>query len=116
MLLTVHRRRAGVVLLVVLMFAMLLSASVATFTRRAVIDAMIARNRVASARAEALARGGARLAAAFLIHDRLWEQAKPFAPPGETHLDRWYRIREAASSWTWYHSSSGLMSTARSRW
>ena len=81
----VHRRSGGVVLLVVLVFALLLSGGVASFTRRAVIDAMIARNREASGRADALARGGTRLAAAFLIHDRLWEEASPLAPPGDSH-------------------------------
>ncbi|UCE86245.1 MAG: type II secretion system minor pseudopilin GspK [Deltaproteobacteria bacterium] len=69
-----HPQRDGFVLVVVLVFALLLAASVATFARRAVVDAMIVRNRDAAARAEALARGGLRLATALLIEDRLQEQ------------------------------------------
>jgi general secretion pathway protein K len=68
-----RRRQAGVVLLVVLFFALLLTTSVATFMRRSTIDSMIARNRDASARAETLARGGVRLAAALLAADALSE-------------------------------------------
>jgi type II secretory pathway component PulK len=55
---------------VVLFFALLLTSSVATFTHRATIDAMISRNRESSARAEALARGGVRVATALILEDR----------------------------------------------
>jgi general secretion pathway protein K len=68
-----HQR--GVVLLVVLFFALLLTSSIATFTRRALIDASVARNRDAAASAEALARGGIRLAKALLMMDRVQEEA-----------------------------------------
>ena len=51
-------RRSGVVLAMVLILALVLSAAVLTFTRRAVIDRMIVRNRENLASAEALARGG----------------------------------------------------------
>ncbi len=68
-----RERESGVVLLVVLFFALLLFSSIATFTRRATVDAMIARNRDAVSRAEALARGGIRLATALLLEDRLQE-------------------------------------------
>ncbi len=60
----------GFVLVVVLFFALLLASSIATFTRKALIDHMIVRNRDARARAEALARGGVRLATALLLEDK----------------------------------------------
>jgi type II secretory pathway component PulK len=62
-------RDSGVVLPMVLFFALLLVSSVATFTRRSVIDSMISINRDAGARAEALARGGVRLAEAVILED-----------------------------------------------
>jgi general secretion pathway protein K len=68
-------RQQGVVLLVVLFFALLLTSSIATFVRRAVIDASVARNRDAAARAEALARSGIRLGKTVLVMDRIQEEA-----------------------------------------
>ena len=82
------RRQRGVVLLVVLFFALLLASSVATFVRRSTIDAMITRNREAAARADALARGGIRLAGALLLEDRLREAAGASLPL-DTELDAW---------------------------
>ncbi len=81
-------RQRGVVLLVVLFFALLLTGSVATFVRRSTIDAMITRNREAAARADALARGGIRLAGALLLEDRLREAAGA-SLPFDTALDAW---------------------------
>src|SRR5207245_1094048 len=79
--LPVMRRRSGVVLVVVLFFVLLLASTVATFTRIALIDHMIVRNRDARARADALARGGIRLATALLLEDKLGESnpGKPAA-------------------------------------
>ena len=51
------RHSQGVVLFLVLFFTLLLSASIATFVKRATVDAILARNREAVARSEALARG-----------------------------------------------------------
>lgn len=65
------RRRGGFVLVVVLFFVLLLTVGIATFQKRAVMDAMIARNRENSARADALARGGIQVAIALLLEDRL---------------------------------------------
>jgi general secretion pathway protein K len=65
------RRQQGVVLFLVLFFTLLLSASVATFLKRATVDAILSRNREAMARTEALARGGIELAKAVLMQDRL---------------------------------------------
>src|SRR5215510_4610727 len=65
------RRRSGIVLVVVLFFALLLASTVATFARIALIDHMIVKNRDARSRADALARGGIRLATALLLEDKL---------------------------------------------
>jgi type II secretory pathway component PulK len=81
------RRQGGVVLMVVLFFSLLLTASIASFQRQTVIDAMISRNRDEAARAEALARGGVRIAQALLIQDRLEEAAG--ADPVDSNQDLW---------------------------
>ena len=52
-----RRRERGVVLPVVLFFALLLTSGIATFTRRATIDSMIARNRESASRTEILSLG-----------------------------------------------------------
>jgi type II secretory pathway component PulK len=78
--------------MVVLFFALLLTASIGTFLRRALVDAMIARNRDAAARAEALARGGVRVAQALLLQDRIQEQAG--APLADTAQDVWATLPE----------------------
>ncbi len=80
--------QSGVVLLVVLFFALLLASSVATFLARSTVDAMISRNRDAAAGAEALARGGIRLAGALLLEDRLREGAGASLPLDTEH-DPW---------------------------
>ncbi len=80
----------GVVMLIVLFFALLLTSSVATFTRRSIVDALVARNRDAGARAEALARGGIRLAIAYLVQDKADKAAESL--PIESHLDDWAQL------------------------
>ena len=79
-------------LLVVLFFALLLTSSIATFTRRAVIDASVARNRDAAARAEALARSGIRLAKTVLIMDQIQEEATQQTI--DTQRDAWSRLSQ----------------------
>jgi general secretion pathway protein K len=86
------RHSHGVVLLVVLFFALLLSSSIATFLSRSSVDAIIARNRENAARAEALARGGVRLAQAVLLEDRLREQLGS-APAMDGNLDLWAQLK-----------------------
>jgi len=83
-----HER--GMVLLAVLFFVLLASAGVATFLSRAVVDGMAARNRDAAARAEALARGGVRLAIAALLQDILQEKEEQFE--ADTGQDLWARL------------------------
>ena len=63
----------GVILVVVLVFALLLVTSITTFQRRAMLDSMVARHRDSAAEAEAAARGGVRLAITLLLEDRLQE-------------------------------------------
>ena len=83
-------RQQGVVLLVVLFFALLLTSSIATFTRRAIIDASVARNRDAAARAEALARSGIRLGKSVLVMDQIQEETTQQAIDSEQ--DAWSQI------------------------
>jgi general secretion pathway protein K len=86
-----QRRERGVVLVIVLVFALLLASTVATFLRRATIDDRVAKNREATSRAEALARGGVRLATALLLEDKLLEQQETgFA--GEMLGDLWAQV------------------------
>ena len=88
------RARRGVVLLVVLFFALLLTSGVATFVRRSTVDALIARNRDAAQEAEALAFGGLQIALALLAEDRLQELAGA-TPPSDSLLDPWARVSES---------------------
>lgn len=83
------RGERGIVLVVVLVFVLLLTGAIATFLRRATVDAMIARHRDEAAEAESLARGGVRLGVALLLEDRLREEADGFR--SETLLDVWAR-------------------------
>ena len=89
---TQRDRERGVVLLIVLFFALLLVSSVATFTRRATVDAMISRNRESAARAEALARGGVRIAKALLRDDAVGNAGDE--GDLDTAGDTWFRVRE----------------------
>jgi len=81
-------RSEGVVLLVVLFFALLLSSTVATFLKRATVDSLIARHREQAAQAEALAVGGIRLAEALLFEDRVMETQNE-QPAMDSNLDGW---------------------------
>ena len=81
----------GLVLMMVLVFALLLVGSVATLSRQAVIDSAIARNRENRERADGLARGGIELAKALILADKFQgseEQAR------ETSNDLWATIME----------------------
>ena len=90
------RRRDGVALVVVLVFVLLLTSQIATFMRRATVDAMISRHHDAAAEAEALARGGVRLAVSLLLEDRLQEEAVQFRV--ESPLDAWARVDQVPVS------------------
>jgi general secretion pathway protein K len=84
------RRERGLVLMAVLFFLLVATASVATFLSRATVDGMAARNRDHAARAEALARGGVRLAVAALLQDLVHEQAEEFQV--DTRQDLWAQL------------------------
>jgi type II secretory pathway component PulK len=64
------QRSAGIVLAIVLVLIFVLVIAVTAFQRRAIIDTSIATNRLRAAEADALARGGQRIAAAlaFVLH------------------------------------------------
>jgi len=85
-------QQQGVVLLIVLFFALLLTSSIATFTRRAAIDASVASNRDAAARAEALTRSGIRLGKSVLIMDQIQEESTQQAI--DSHKDAWSELSE----------------------
>lgn len=87
-----RRRERGIVLVIVLIFLLLLVGSVATFGRRATLDRTIASNRDSVARAEALARGGVRLATALILEDRIRDEQRQLDV--ETRWDVWARTRE----------------------
>jgi general secretion pathway protein K len=82
-------RQQGIVLLIVLFFALLLSASIATFLKRATVDSILSRNRDFVARAEALARGGVEIGKALLIGDKVRETLNGGTGPLDSGLDRW---------------------------
>lgn len=92
---TRSRTRRGIVLPVVLFFTLLLSSSIATFLKRATVDAILSRNRDAMARTEALARGGVELAKALLIEDRASEALSADGLRTDSTLDRWAHAGDA---------------------
>jgi general secretion pathway protein K len=94
-------RDQGMILALVLVLALLLSVSMISFTRRAVVDTMIVRNRDDAARAAALARSGVRLGTALLLEDRAAKQLQAFDDPnvrlatqGNTLDDLWNQVRD----------------------
>ncbi len=97
---TKPHREGGMILALVLVLALMLSVSMISFTRRAVIDSLIVRNRDDSQRAAALARGGVRLGIALILSDRLlkgaaenFETTELVATPGNTLDDLWNQTR-----------------------
>ena len=98
---TTSRAERGMVLALVLVLALLLSVSMISFTRRAVIDALVVNNRDDSAKASALARGGIRVGVALLIEDRMAKNLQLFGnsnvrvtTPGNTLDDSWNRFQD----------------------
>lgn len=78
-----RRRSRGVVLAIVLITIFTLITAVFTFQRRAIIGASIAQNRIHASEAEALARGGLRVAEAVVFLLRLKEEAEGSAATAE---------------------------------
>jgi len=71
-----RRRSTGIVLAIVLVLIFVLVTAVYGFQRRAIIDTSIATNRLRSAEAEALARGGLRIGEAVVFLSRLKAEAE----------------------------------------
>lgn len=86
-----RKREGGIVLALVLIIGLLMSTAVIAFARRATIDSLIARNRDAAARADALARGGVQIAAFLIASDQGDEDG---AVPTNTHLSDWARAKD----------------------
>jgi hypothetical protein len=78
------RREGGIVLAIVLVLIFALITAVYAFQRRALIDTTIAQNRLAAAEADALARGGIRIAEAVVYLARLKEAAAEGETAGGT--------------------------------
>jgi len=75
-------RQQGMVLLLVLFFILLLTASIASFVRRSTMDAAIVRNRDRAMAASSLARGGIRIAQQLLT-----QNAVASTDPSQTSID-----------------------------
>ncbi|MBK7947799.1 MAG: general secretion pathway protein GspK [Deltaproteobacteria bacterium] len=69
------QREGGIVLAIVLVLIFALITAVYAFQRRAIIDTTVAHNRMAAAEADALARGGIRIAEAVVYLARLKDEA-----------------------------------------
>ena len=84
------RRENGMALVTVMLFLLLAMSATTTFVYRSISDALISGNRDRSAQAEALARGGVRLAHAVLAQDRLDEVPIDFRV--ESRDDHWMKL------------------------
>ncbi|MAG34438.1 MAG: hypothetical protein CL908_26505 [Deltaproteobacteria bacterium] len=73
---TTQRAERGIVLAIVLITIFALITAVFTFQRRAIIGASIAQNRLHAAEADAIARGGLRVAEAIVFLIRLKERSE----------------------------------------
>jgi type II secretory pathway component PulK len=88
-----RRRDGGVALIAVLMFVFLSVSAAVLFLQRSTFNTLAIGNRDNAARAEALARGGVRLATALLIEDRALEEAASFE--ADSLRDGWAQTRLA---------------------
>ncbi|MGH0034843.1 MAG: type II secretion system minor pseudopilin GspK [Myxococcota bacterium] len=100
-----RRSERGVVLAMVLILVLLLASALFAFQRRTLVDVVVIKNRDWTAQAEALARGGIRLATTVLIDDLLRDAASGGGQPlddaedsgprsMDTLADPWARIHE----------------------
>ena len=86
-----RRQQTGVALIAVLVFVFLSISAVVLFMQRSSFNTLAIGNQDNAARAEALARGGVRLAQALVIDDRVREKASEFRADSLTDL--WARVR-----------------------
>lgn len=88
---TAQRGERGVALIAVLVFLFLAVSAVVLFLHRTTLNVLAIGNHDDGARAEALARGGVRLAQALLIDDRVRENEAEFR--SDSLADDWARAR-----------------------
>ena len=88
-----RRRESGVALIAVLLFVALAVSAIVLYLQRATFNSLAIRNHDNAARAEALARGGVRLATALLIDDAAREAASEFR--ADSLRDAWATARLA---------------------
>jgi len=97
------RRERGIVLPLVLIIGVLLTAAIATFVRRSVVDKFVVNNRDDTAAAAALAQGGVEIATAVIFEDRLQKQigSQTGEPSGSSINDLWARLSQAPLTTDW---------------
>ena len=88
-----RRQSSGVALIAVLVFVFLAVSAAVLFLQRTLFNTLAIGNHDNAARAEALARGGVRLATALLIEDRARELAESFR--ADSLRDDWALARQA---------------------
>jgi len=87
-----RRREAGIALAIVLVVVLLLGLVASTFASRAVTDGLVSRNRDRAAQAEALARGGIRIATGVLYQTRVRQTIAAFTNQGEPEIVRFMNM------------------------
>ncbi len=99
---TERRRESGVALAIVLVVVLLLTLVAATFASRAVTDGLVSRNKDRAAQAEALARGGVRVATGVLYSVRTRQVIQRVSQPEEPEIASndafWLALRDAPST------------------
>lgn len=98
-----HSRQQGIVLPLVLIIGVLLTAAIATFVRRSVVDKLVVGNRDDGAAAAALAEGGVQIATAVLFEERLQQQLAQHSgePVGSSLQDLWARLSASPLETEW---------------
>ena len=87
-----RRGERGMVLLVVMFYVLLMATTVVVLQRRGVIDSQAVRHRDQAREAEALVRGGLRIAETLILED----MRRKFLEPGPSTLhDDWSRVGSA---------------------
>lgn len=97
------KRKAGIVLPLVLIIGLLLSAGIFTFLNRSIVDGILVSNRDNEAAAMALARGGIQLGTAVVYRQRHRAQVLSMSnrDAGSTLDDFWARVRFSSLETEW---------------
>ncbi len=97
-----RRRESGIALAIVLVVVLLLTLVAATFASRAITNGLVSRNKNNGAQAEALARGGVRLATGVLFSVRTRQLLQRLGEPDEPEIATtqafWARLADAPST------------------